>query len=71
MVVMVAVMAMMLRQEILAGLRQLVAVLVYALEDGARAGGVSAVRLHVRPACLLPSGDVGLHPVQVLLAGWG
>jgi hypothetical protein len=61
-------MMVMLRQQVLAGLRQLVVVLVQALEGAARAGHVGAERLHVTTAGLLPLGHPGLHLTQVLLA---
>jgi hypothetical protein len=58
-------------KKIVAGLRQLVAVLVQAAKYAVRCGDVAAVRLHVTTACLLPRSYLSLHLVQVILTCGG
>jgi len=65
---MMIVMAVMLGEEVLTGLRQLVVVLVQAFGDAATAGHVTTERLHVIAAGLMPRGDLRLHLAQMCLA---
>jgi hypothetical protein len=64
--------SVMLRQQILTWLRQLTLMFAQAFADAPRAGGrITAERLHVTAARLLPRGELGLHLIQLLLAGRG
>jgi hypothetical protein len=72
MTMVVMAMPVMLRQQILTLLRQLTLMFAQAFADAPRAGGrITAERLHVTAARLLPRGELGLHPIQLLLAGSG
>jgi hypothetical protein len=67
---MMVMMTVVLGQQILTRLRQLSLMFAQALADAPGAGGnITAERLHVAPTRLLPGGDLGLHLIQVLLAG--
>jgi hypothetical protein len=67
---MMVMMAMMLCEQILTGLRQLTLMFAQALADAPGTGAsITAERLRVAPTSLLPRGDLGLHRIQLLLAG--
>lgn len=66
------VVPVMLREQILTGLGQLTLMFMQALADAPwTRARITTERLHVVAARLLPRGHLGLHVVQVLLAGSG